>query len=69
MFNYLKKNVSLGEKLRKAREKAGYTQERLARDLDVSTQTVYKIEKSKHNPSFQLVKDIAKLLKISLDSL
>ena len=69
MFNYLKKNVSLGEKLSKAREKAGYTQERLARDLDVSTQTVYKIEKSKHNPSFKLVKDIAKLLKISLDSL
>ena len=69
MFKYFKKNTSLGEKLKKAREKSGYTQEKLARELDVSTQTVYKIEKGKHNPSFKLVKEIAKLLKISLDSL
>ncbi|NQY74194.1 MAG: helix-turn-helix transcriptional regulator [Candidatus Margulisbacteria bacterium] len=61
--------MSLGTKIRKARTKAGLTQENLARKLDVTTQTIYKIEKDKNVPSFELVKKIAKVLKISLDSL
>ena len=69
MFNFRKVELTLGEKLKKAREKSGYTQENLARFLDVTTQTIYKIEKGKTNPSFELVKKIAKALNISLDNL
>ena len=62
-------NMSLGSKIKKARTEAGYTQEKLARLLDVTTQTIYKIEKDKNVPSFELVKKIAKELNVSLDSL
>ena len=61
--------MSLGSKIKKARTDAGYTQEKLARLLDVTTQTIYKIEKDKNIPSFELVKKIAKVLNVSLDSL
>lgn len=61
--------MTLGEKLKKARIKAGLTQEKLARLLDVTTQTIYKIEKDKHVPSFIFVKKIADALKVSLDEL
>lgn len=61
--------MSLGSKIREARIKAGLTQEKLARLLDVTTQTIYKIEKDKNVPSFTLVKKIAEILKISLDDL
>ncbi len=61
--------MSLGSKIKTARKKAGLTQEKLARKLDVTTQTVYKIEKDRNVPSFKLVKKIATILNISLDSL
>ena len=62
-------NMSLGSTIREARLKSGYTQEKLARALDVTTQTIYKIEQNKSIPSFELVKRIAALLHISLDDL
>ena len=50
-------NMSLGSKIKKARTEAGYTQEKLARLLDVTTQTIYKIEKDKNVPSFDILLD------------
>jgi DNA-binding XRE family transcriptional regulator len=61
--------MSLGSKLREARIKVGLTQEKLARQLDVTTQTIYKIEKDRNVPSFSLVKRLAAVLGVSLDSL
>jgi DNA-binding XRE family transcriptional regulator len=61
--------MTLGEKLKEARIKAGLTQEKLARLLDVTTQTIYKLEKDKHAPSFALVKRMAEVLKVAIGEL
>ncbi len=63
------KKMSLGIKIKQARINTGLTQEKLARLLDVTTQTIYKIEKDKNIPYFTLVKKISEALNIKLDSL
>lgn len=45
------------------------SQEELAKQARVSRQTIFSIEKSKTEPSFTLVRRIAKILEFSLDSL
>ena len=59
----------LGDKIRKARIKKKITQETLARESEISLSYLFKIEKNVHMPGFDVVAKIAKVLKISLDSL
>ena len=61
--------MSLGTKIKKARINAGLTQEKLARCLDVTTQPIYKIEKDKNVPSFDLVKRLSNVLNVPIESL
>jgi DNA-binding XRE family transcriptional regulator len=61
--------MSLGNKIKEAREKAKISQDSLAKKVDITVSTIYKIETDKTNPSFQVVDKIAKALGISLDSL
>ena len=65
-----KDNNNIGEKIKKYRLKAGLTQEKLARETDISYTTLTKMESGViKNPSVKVLAKIAKIFKISLDDL
>ena len=58
-----------GERIRKYREAAGYTQENLATELGISRQTVALIEGGRYNPSLKICLKMAQIFGRSLDDL
>jgi len=63
-----KSRVELGEKLRKAREKAGLTQAEVAGQADINVSYYAQIERGEVNLSYDILQSIVKVLKIkSLD--
>ena len=61
--------AALGQKMREARKEKGLTQQELADLSHVSIKQIAKIEKGKINPSYLILKALAKVLPISLDTL
>lgn len=58
------------ENIKKIRNKKGWSQERLAREADISYQTLIKIEQNRViNPKIQTLIKLAKALGVSLDKL
>jgi len=56
--------------LKKLRNKKSWSQERLAREADISYQTLIKIEQGRiKNPKLQTLVKLAKALRVSLDDL
>jgi len=62
-------NMGIGSKIKKHREEKSLTQEKLAREANISLSYLYKLEKGNNNPTFDVIKRIADVLNISLDSL
>lgn len=61
--------MTLGEKLKSARKSAGLTQEQLAEKLLISRQAITKWEADKGMPDIENLKQLSKLLNISIDYL
>ena len=61
--------VEMGKRVRENRDKKGYKQESLAKQLNVSTSYIGKIETGKNTPSIDLLVEMASLLEVSLDYL
>ncbi len=61
--------MTLGKKLRSARKSAGLTQEQLSEKLLVSRQAITKWEAGKGMPDIENLKQLSKLLNISIDYL
>lgn len=61
--------MTVGEKLREARKKAGLSQEQFAEKLSVSRSAVAKWETDKGMPDVENLQAIAKLLNVSIDYL
>ena len=61
--------TALGQKMREARKKKDLTQQELSDLSHVSVKQIANIEKGKMNPSYLILKALAKVLPISLDSL
>jgi len=59
----------LKNRLRELREKQAWSQGDLAERLDVSRQTVNAIETGKYDPSLPLAFRIAKLFRLSIESI
>lgn len=59
----------LGQKMRAARKEKDLTQQQLADASHVSTKEIASIERGKMNPSYLILKALAKVLHCSLDSL
>ena len=56
--------------IKRLRNKKGWSQERLAREADISYQTLIKIEQERiKNPKLQTLVKLAKALGVSLDDL
>ncbi|OGB60995.1 hypothetical protein A2Y27_03450 [candidate division CPR2 bacterium GWD1_39_7] len=54
----------LGEKIKKAREKAGLTQSEVAAAADINVSYYAQIERGEVNPSFEKLHSITKVLKL-----
>ena len=61
--------TTLGKKMREARKKKDLTQQELADLSHVSVKQIANIEKGKMNPSYLILKALAKVLPLSLDNL
>ncbi|MCL2639065.1 MAG: helix-turn-helix domain-containing protein [Oscillospiraceae bacterium] len=61
--------VSIGKRIKKARQRSKITQEKLAELIDVSNIYIYYIESGKRRVSLPLLVRIAKELDVSLDDL
>lgn len=61
---------NIADNVRKARKKAGLSQDKLAREADVAYNTVVKIESGANkNPTIETLRSIAKALGVSVDKL
>ena len=61
---------NIAKTVKRLREKAGLSQEKLARLADVSNNTIINIEAGKqNNPTIETLKKIAKALNISIEEL
>lgn len=61
--------TALGDALRAARKEKNLTQEQLADESHVSAKQIADIEKARRNPSYLILKALAKVVHLSLDSL
>ena len=61
--------TALGQKMREARKKKDLTQQELADLSHVSVKQIASIEKGQINPSYLILRALAKILHISLDTL
>ena len=57
--------TALGQKMRQARKNAGLTQQELSDQSHVSVKQIANIEKGKMNPSYLILRALAKVLHIS----
>lgn len=60
-------NIEVGNRIRIARERAGLTQERLAEEIDRSTQFISTIERGIAGPSLETIISICDVLRVSSD--
>lgn len=61
---------TIGENIKKYRNKKGISQDKLSKLADISLNTVVKLELDKSpNPTLETIKKVSKALDISLDEL
>lgn len=61
--------IKIGSKLQKIRKSYGYTQEKLAEAVDVSTRYISDIEQDRAKPSYEVLVKICNTYNIGLDSI
>ena len=59
--------VEFGSRLKQARRECGFTQERLADELNISTDHLGKLELGRRGVSIDLLIDMSNVLHVSLD--
>jgi len=62
-------NVTMGERIKAARKRAGLTQEQLAKKCEIATVTIGQYERNKRQPRIEQLQAIADVLNISFDNL
>lgn len=65
----LEAQKKLGEKLKRAREKANLTQAEVAEETDMTVTYYAMIERGEVNPSYDKLRKLFRLLKINLSEL
>lgn len=61
--------IKIGEKIKKIRKSYGYTQERLAEMIEVSTRYISDIEQNKAKPSYEVLIKICNEFKIGMNDI
>jgi transcriptional regulator with XRE-family HTH domain len=55
-------SIQLGESIKRRRKELGITQPHLAELADISTNTLYKLERGQSNPSLEVISRLAEVL-------
>lgn len=58
--------MDIGKRIAEVREQAGLTQSALAREMGISQSAVSQIEAGERNPSYDMLRQIAKALDVSV---
>ena len=61
--------IKIGEVLQKIRKSNGYTQEKMAEEIRVSTRYISDIEQDRAKPSYEILVNICNIYNISLDQI
>lgn len=61
--------IKIGKNLQQIRRSNGYTQERLAEEIEVSVRYVSDVEQDRSKPSYEVLIRICNLFKVSLDQI
>ena len=61
--------IKIGKNLQAIRKSNGFTQEKLAEEIDVSVRYISDIEQDRAKPSYEVLIRICNLFKISLDQI
>ena len=61
--------IKIGKTLQQIRKSNGYTQEKLAEEIEVSVRYISDIEQDRAKPSYEILIRICNLFKISLDQI
>ena len=61
--------IKIGKNIQKIRKSFGYTQEKLAEEIEVSVRYISDIEQDKSKPSYEVLVKICNVFKISLDQI
>lgn len=61
--------IKIGKNLQQIRKSNGYTQEKLAEEIEVSTRYVSDIEQDRAKPSYEVLIRICNLFKVSLNQI
>ena len=61
--------IKIGEVLQKLRKSNGYTQEKIAEEIDVSPRYISDIEQDRAKPSYEILIKICNIYNTSLDQI
>lgn len=61
--------IKIGKNIQKIRKSNGYTQEKLAEEIEVSVRYISDIEQDKSKPSYEVLIKICNIFKIGLDKI
>ena len=61
--------IKIGEVLQKLRKSNGYTQEKMAEEIEVSTRYIGDIEQDRAKPSYEVLIKLCNLYNTSLDQI
>ena len=61
--------MNIGDNIRTARKRKGFTQEELAAALEVSRQTIGSLENGRYNPSITLAFKLARYFNMSIEDI
>lgn len=61
--------VKIGSRIQKIRKSYGYTQERLAEEINCSVRYISDIEQNRSNPSYEVLANICNVFKIGINEI
>ena len=61
--------IKIGKNIQQIRKSFGYTQERLAEEIDCSTRYISDIEQNKSNPSYEVLISICNVFNIGINQI
>lgn len=62
-------SIKIGKNIQKIRKSFGYTQERLAEEVDCSTRYISDVEQNRSNPSYEVLVNICNVFNIGMDDI
>ncbi len=62
-------SIKIGKNIQQIRKSYGYTQEKLAEEIDCSTRYISDVEQNRSNPSYEVLINICNTFNIGMDQI